>query len=492
MILGTDGGLYSSKDRGRSWVHHNNMVLSQFYAVDVDERTPYRVMGGLQDNGTWIGPSRTGRPEGILATDWSRLFGADGFQAKQDPFTAHIAYLESQNGGLRRHDFRAGLSIDIRPRPSEREPALRFEWNAPLIMSKHTPNAIYFGANHVFRSEAKGANWQRISPDLTRGVPGPDSQSGNNLSVLAEDLIDRHCLWAGSDDGMVHVTKDLGKSWSEVGSHIPLDTPGWIRAICPLAKCKGSALVGVDRHRLGDDRPYLFQTNDEGKSWLDLSSRLSADGERSGFIHVVLEHPTQPGLWFVGTENGLWCSVNAGDSFFKLDSLPTVPIHGLAASRKTDELVVGTHGRGVWILDLSVAIYVQKFGIPKKFSLLDISDFERLPLQRVTKIRPGLDFIGTNPKPGVELGFYVPRGAKGNPQINIVDSAGKVVASLKGRNNEGFQSIYWDVPIPVPLAVDPVAKTPENGKKARDLVYRVSAELDGQKIEKSFLCREKP
>ena len=492
MILGTDGGLYSSKDRGRSWVHHNNMVLAQFYAVDVDDRTPFRVMGGLQDNGTWIGPSRTNRPEGILASDWSRLFGADGFQAKQDPFTTHIAYLESQNGGLRRHDFRAGLSIDIRPRPSEMEPALRFEWNAPLIMSRHTPNAIYLGANYVFRSEAKGANWKQISPDLTRGVPGPDAQSGNNLSVLAEDVVDPRCLWAGSDDGLLHVTHDLGKNWSEVGNRLPLVSPGWIRAICPLAKGKGSALVGVDRHRVGDDHPYLFQTLDAGKSWTDLSSKLSNEGERSGFVHVVLEHPTCPGFWFVGTENGLWCSVNAGESFFKMDSLPTVPVHGLVVSKKTGELVVGTHGRGVWILDLSFVTHVQKFGLPKAFSLLNILDFDRGPLQRPTKIRPGLDFIGTNPKAGVELGIYVPKGAKGLPQITIVDPTGKTVTTLMGGKTEGFQSIYWVVPNPGLMPVDPQAKTAENSKKGRETVYRVTAELDGQRIEKSLLVRENP
>ncbi len=492
MLLGTDGGLYSSKDRGRSWTHHNNMVLSQFYAVDVDERTPYRVMGGLQDNGTWIGPSRTGRPEGILASDWSRLFGADGFQAKQDPFTAHIAYLESQNGGLRRHDFRAGLSIDIRPRPLEGEATLRFEWNAPLIMSRHTPNTMYFGANYVFRSEAKGANWKRISQDLTCGVPGADPQAGHNLSVLAEDGVDPKCLWAGSDDGLLHVTTDLGKTWSEVGSRLPLVTPGWIRAICPLSIGKGAALVAVDRHRLGDDRPYLFQTKDEGKSWTDLSSRLSMDGEKAGFVHVVLEHPTCPGFWFVGTENGLWCSINAGLSFVKMDSLPTVPVHGLAVSQKTKELAVGSHGRGVWILDLSFATHIQKFGVPKEFTLLEISDLDRLPMQKVTKVRPGLDFIGTNPNPGVALGLYVPKGAKGIPQITVLDSTEKAVTTILGNKTEGFQSIYWVVPNLAPLAVDPNAKSGENSRVSREKTFRVRAELDGQRIEKSFLVREKP
>jgi len=489
LLLGTDGGLYSSKDGGKSWTHINNMVLAQYYAVDVDERNPVRVMGGLQDNGTWIGPLRTGRTAGILPSDWSRLYGADGFQAKQDLNTAHIAYLESQYGGLRRHDFRAGLSIDIRPRPPEGEAALRFEWNAPLLLSKHTPSTVYYGANYLFRSDAKGANWKKISPDLTRGIPGPDDQSGHNLSALGEDTVDAQVLWAGSDDGLFHVTRNQGKSWSEVGQNLPLITPGWIRAICPLAGKMGSTLVAVDRHRMGDDRPYLFRTSNLGKNWVELSSRLAG----AGFIHSLLEHPNHPGVWWVGTETGLWCSVNSGSDFFRVGSLPTVPVHGLVISRKTGELVVGTHGRGVWILDISVVDHVARFGVPKDFALLDILPFDRLPVQKAGPINPAKDFIGENPTPGAVIRVYIPNGdgLVGVPSVKIVDGSGKTVANLQGTKEKGFQQFFWPVPESIAEIGGGMALS-EPVKKQLETSYRIKAELDGKVIEKTFIIRERP
>ena len=494
ILLGTDGGLYSSKDGGKSWTHINNMVLAQYYAVDVDERVPFRVMGGLQDNGTWIGPSRTGRTEGVLPSDWSRLYGADGFQAKQDLNTAHIAYMESQYGGLRRHDFRAGLSIDIRPRPAEGEPPLRFEWNAPLLLSRHTPNTVYYGANFLFRSEAKGANWKKISPDLTRGTPGPDDQSGHNLSALAEDTVDGQVLWAGSDDGLFHVTTDQGKSWSEVGRNLPLISPGWIRAICPLAGTRGGALVAVDRHRVGDDRPYLFRTSNLGKSWVDLSSRLAG----AGFIHCLLEHPIYPGIWWVGTETGLWCSINSGNDFFRIGALPTVPVHGLVISRKTGELVVGTHGRGVWILDTSLVDHVARFGVPKGFSLLDIAPFERLPAQKAVTINPAKDFIGENPKSGAVISLFVPNGDHlvGVPLVKIVDPSGKTVVTLSGKKQNGFQQFFWPLPLnesnSSPKSEGTAIAPGEQVKKQKETSYRIKAELDGKVIEKTFIVKERP
>ena len=528
LLLGTDGGLYSSKDGGKTWTHINNMVLAQYYGVDVDERSPFRVMGGLQDNGTWIGPSRTGRSEGILPSDWSRLYGADGFQAKQDPQTAHIAYLESQYGGLRRHDFRAGLSIDIRPRPAEGDPALRFEWNAPLLLSRHTPNTVYYGANYLFRSEAKGANWKKISPDLTRGTPGPDEQSGHNLTALGEDCVDADLLWAGSDDGLLHVTTDQGKSWSEVGRFLPLISPGWIRAICPLKPRyipgekpgKGSALVAVDRHRLGDDRPYLFQTFDQGKTWKDLSSGLAG----AGCIHAVLEHPLYPGIWWVGTETGLWCSIHGGSDFFRVGSLPTVPVHGLVVSRKTGELVVATHGRGIWVLDPSFVVHVARFGFPKGFTLLDIPPFERLSPQKMVTIDRSKDFIGQNPLPGAVIGVYIPGGTEPGtgaplgqekakvPRIKILDPSGKTVATIQESKGPGFQQYSWAVPSlgkpvagagesgpanapgpakPLVTGANGVA-SPDGAKKQKETIFRIIAELDGKVVEKPLIVREKP
>ncbi len=488
-LLGNDGGLYSSHDGGKTWTHHNNMVLAQFYAIDADRRTPYRVMGGLQDNGSWIGATRTGRKEGILASDWTNLYGADGFQARQDPNSAHLAYLESQYGGLRRHDLRLGLNIDIRPRPPQGQPPYRFNWNSPVTVSRHTAGTLYFGGNRVFRSRERGANWKPISPDLTCGQPTTKHLASHTLTTFAEDKKDPRTLWAGSDDGLLHISRDDGQSWKEVGKNLPLPGPGWITWIEPLSRQAGTALVTVDRHRQGDCRPYLFLTLNGGETWIDQSHSVQNGGQDFGILHTALEFegPVQapgdsafPAIAFLGTENGLAMTVDGGQSWKRHTQIPRVPVHGLCLASTEKELVIGTHGRGVWIADISRVGALGEF--KDAFHLIDFAPIKRLPLQKSSGHKAGQDFVGANPKNGADIWIHLPTTAATAATATVLDEQGQEVAKFATPAKPGFHHHYWEAPernaLPQGQPIRSAARI--ETKKT----YRVVAQWNGQRLEK--------
>lgn len=484
-LLGNDGGLYSTKDWGRTWTHHNNMVLSQFYAIDTDKRTPYRVMGGLQDNGSWVGLSRTGRKEGVLPSDWSRLFGADGFQVRQDPNTAHLAFLEMQYGGLRRHDFRIGLSIEVKPRPAEKDPPYRFNWNSPVLVSRHRPNTIYFGGNHLFRSTEKGANWKRLGPDLTRGKPGPGAESPHTLLSVAEDRKDPTILWTGSDDGLLHISRDDGNTWTEVGQNLPVAGLGWVTSIHPLESGPGHCVVSFDRQREGDDRPYLFSTTNGGKSWVDHSAPL----EPFGAIHDYATWPQNPRVAFASTERGLAMTLDGGTTWYRHPGIPSVPVHEVAFATTTPELALGTHGRGAWIVDLSYLS--QLVTPPRDFALLEPPVFARLAPQKSSGVRPSLDFLGENPPHGVRLWVHLPREAKTGATILVKDKEGKEVLRYNTPAQPGFHSTF----LPFPLRGAAPSGEKESGKEAPASAtspYRVIAEFEGKTLEREAKWRDIP
>src|SRR5262249_28772997 len=273
LVLGNDGGLYFSRSRGKSWQPVRNLPLGQFYAAAVDMRKPYRVYGGLQDNGSWGGPTATDRDDGITLADWKRVGGADGFYCQVDPTDPNIVYWESQYGIPRRLDLRTGKSKVIRPVPAKGPTRYRFNWSTPLVLSPHDPKTVYYGANHLFRSADRGDKWEVISPDLTRGQPGPNKYSGHTITTIAESPAKAGLLYVGSDDGRLHVSRDAGKEWTDLSKNLPGVPPdAWVTRVECSHHAEGTAYATIDRHRNDDRRPYVFRTTDHGATWKSLAA----------------------------------------------------------------------------------------------------------------------------------------------------------------------------------------------------------------------------
>jgi photosystem II stability/assembly factor-like uncharacterized protein len=441
LVLGNDGGVAFSYDRGATWERLQNLPIAQFYAVAVDMGKPYRVYGGLQDSGTWSGPSATRCREGITPADWSRLLGYDGFQCRVDPSEPDTVYVESQYGHPRRMNVRAGESKDIQPRPPRGAAEYRFNWNAPLLVSSHNPRTIYFGGNHVFRSTNRGDDWERISPDLTRGQPGRNAYMGHTLTALAESPLSAGLLYAGSDDGRVHVRRGDHGSWLDISERIPGVPPDrWVTRIECSPFAAKTAYLAIDRHRNDDRRPYLFKTVDAGDSWRSIVSNLPAEGS----IHVVGEDPFRKDLLYVGTEFGLFVSLDGGGTWHRLrGGLPTVAVHDLVVHPRERELVIATHGRGVYIV-----VVAPLEELTPEVLMASVHLFEVKPAARFVHrgLRwPSRVFAAPNPPFGTAIYYYLGSKPDGPIRLKITDAKGNTVAELQGSAEPGLQRVQWDL-----------------------------------------------
>jgi photosystem II stability/assembly factor-like uncharacterized protein len=351
IVLGGDGGLYFSHDQGATWEHQRDLPVSQFYAACVDQRRPYNIYGGLQDHGTWGGPSRLRDGVASAARGWFPVLGMDGFHCQADPTDLDTVYAEGQYGNLHRVNVRTGVSKAIRPGPAKGQAAYRFNWSAPLVVSVHDPRLLWFGGNHVFRSGDRGETWNAISPDLTHGKPGPSADMGHTITAVAESPLKAGLLYAGTDDGRLQVTSDAGAHWNELSSKLrDLPIGGSVSCVECSRHAEGTAYVTLDRHRLDDRRPYIYKTIDRGSSW----SAMNGDLPHEGYAHVIREDLWNRNLLFVGTSRGLFVSVTGGQRWHRIRSgLPTVAVSDLVIHPRDRELVVATHGRGIYILDIA-------------------------------------------------------------------------------------------------------------------------------------------
>ncbi|MDX1645129.1 MAG: glycosyl hydrolase, partial [Thermoanaerobaculia bacterium] len=320
LVLGTDGGVYISHDRGNHWRFVGDLPLAQYYHVSYDLDYPYNVYGGLQDNGTWMGPSQ--KPGGILNSDWELIGTGDGFYAIVDPIDPDYVYVESQGGNVMRYRRSTKEAKDVKPYADEEAEELRFNWDTPIHASSSDEGTIYVGSQYLLRSRDRGESWERISPDLTTDDPERQRQSEsgglsidnstaeNNTTIftISESPLDPRIVWVGSDDGLVHVTRDGGESWTDVTAAIP-DLPAglWVSEVEAGHHAEGTAYVTVDGHYSGDMTTYVYRTSDFGQSWQSL-----ATDELEGFAHVVREDPIDPELLFLGTEHGLFVSIDGG------------------------------------------------------------------------------------------------------------------------------------------------------------------------------------
>jgi len=366
MIDGNDGGMAISHDRGRSWRFVENLPLGQFYHVSVDNDTPYRIYGGLQDNGSWAGPSYLWQSDGLRNSNWQEVLFGDGFDVHPHPGNNRYGYAMWQGGNLNQYDRQTGQTRYIRPVHPEGFP-LRFNWNAALATDPFDPNGLYYGSQFVHYSADEGRSWTILSPDLTSNdtarqkqalsggltIDATTAENFTTLLCIAPSSVERGLIWTGSDDGKLHLTRDGGQTWTEMSARLPGAPAGsWIPQILPSKHSAGQAFVVLNNYRRNDWKAYAYRTDDYGKTWKRIAGAGATGTELIGHVLSVAQDVREPNLLFLGTDNGLWFSTDGGGQWQLWSrDFPAVPVQDLAMQEREGDLVVGTFGRAIWVLD---------------------------------------------------------------------------------------------------------------------------------------------
>ena len=464
LIACDDGGVWYSHDAGEKWLKANNLPLGQFYHVSVDMMDPYHVYGGLQDNSDWIGDSSY--PGGITNSRWENIYGGDGFYAFADPADPDYIYTEAQGGAIGRVNRKTLETRSIQPQPNYGEGKLRFNWNAPMHLSPQNDGTLYIGAQFLFRTRDHGQTWERISPDLTTNDPEKQKQEESGgvtvdnsvaemhttIYSISESPRSRDVIWVGTDDGNVQITRDGGKNWTNVTGNVPgVPKFSWVSWVEASRFDVGTAFVTFDRHSFGDMAPYLFKTTDFGKTWTPVVGKES--GVR-GFAHVIKEDPVSPGILFLGTEFGLWISLDGGGQWaqYKGHDFPNVPVRDIAVQPRESDLVIATHGRGIWIIDdISPLRQLTPDVMEKDAAFLPSAPArQRLMAQGGWPEGDGT-FVGQDPPSGALITYYQKRRhIFGRMKLEVMDAQGKVVDTLPANSRRGLSRVEWSMQLKAP------------------------------------------
>jgi photosystem II stability/assembly factor-like uncharacterized protein len=527
MIQGNDGGVYLSTDAGRSWRFLNTLPIGQFYTVAADRRTPYHLCGGLQDNGAWCGPSNTLDPEGGTGAEWQMAAGGDGEYAVPAPSDSTVLYVDSQNGAIRRVDLRSGTARFIRPSlesvqdRSPAELAYRFNWTAPIAVSPTNANEVYLGANVLFKSTDGGARWTVISPDVTRNDKRKQRTSGgpvqldvsgaetyNTILSIALAPTDPRVIWLGTDDGNVVVTRDGGRTWTNVRPRIK-DVPeeGRVYQVGISPFDAGTAYITIDRHMLDDDRPYVFKTTDYGESWASISAGLPADAP----AHVVREDPHRRNVLVLGTDTGLWWSRDGGATWTSLASaVPTVPVFDLTFVPDTRALVVATHGRGLLVLDDLTPLEELTPEVESEAVHLMTVEPAMLWARDRLERAPASAYRAPNPPLGAVIHYFLRealdssdsgQGTRRAPvRLTITSPRGDTVYTASGPARRGVNRIVWRLTYSGPTALSfgprPAEEEPREaelpGPRVLPGTYFVTLEAAGHAVSRPVVVRPDP
>lgn len=456
LLMGSDGGAYHSWDRGNRWLFVENLPLSQFYHVATDMEFPFNVYGGLQDNNTWWGPSRASGPIGNR--DWRSISGGDGFWAFPDPLDEDLVYSEYQGGNVFRTSRKTGETKDIKPSPVQGDPKYRFNWNTPIHLSPTRKGVIYIGAQFLFRSSDRGESWERISPDLTTndpkrqrqndsgGLTRDNSTAENNTMIFAisESPKNPLVIWVGTDDGNLQVTRDGGKTWTNVAASTGVPKGTWVSRVEASPHDEAVAFATFDGHMSGDMNTYVAKTADFGKTWTSLST-----ADTKGYAHVVRQDAVNPNLLFLGTETGLFLSIDGGKQWAQFTSgLPMTPVRDLVVHPRDHDLVLATHGRGIYVVDditplraLTPEILNADFAfLPTRPGqlLIEGGGFGGVPWQG------DHEFAGASPDGGAAIVYYSKRRhVVGDFKFEVKDAAGKLLATVPATKRRGMNRVYW-------------------------------------------------
>jgi photosystem II stability/assembly factor-like uncharacterized protein len=450
LILGTDGGAYQTYDGGKTVEYLNRFAAGEFYRVNADMSTPYRICGGLQDNLNWVGPSRTYSKEGILNTDWISVAGGDGFYCVFDPDDRQVVYTESQQGEMYRFDLGNGSIKGLRPEPAEGQVGFRFHWNSPLIGSRHEKGALYLAGNRVFKLVARGEEWKPISPDLSARehdkltAVGSGAENYGVVYSLAESPVKAGTLWAATDDGKLWLTENDGGAWADLTAQLPAAAKGqWISRIEASWADAKLAYLAVDAHRSGTFAPLAWRTADAGRTWQSIAGDLPAEGP----VKLVREDPKNPSVLYAGTEFGLFVSLDRGARWTKLGSLPTVAVDDILVHPRELDLVVATHGRSLYVIDdVSPLEQLTPETLAKDAHLFPPrTAFGTNPLTGWADWSGQGVYRGENPPEGAILSFYLREFTGDEVKIAIKNAAGRPVANLKAPGTPGLGRVAWDL-----------------------------------------------
>lgn len=515
VLSADDGGFRISHDGLKTFETVNNVELSQFYQLFLDNQEPYNLYGGLQDNGTWTGPSNSLHQAGILKRHWKQIAYGDGYYAVPIPGQENEIYANLQGGVIHHVDIKTGNIRIIHPYPNKIGSAgdamenhkFRFNWDSPIHVSPNDPNTVYTGGNVIFRSRDKGYTWDQISPDLTTNDKSKQKSSGGEIYqdntaaefhctvlTIAESPVQKDVIWAGTDDGNVQLTRDGGKTWTNLSKSITgLPAFAWVSKIHASEHDAGTAFVAVDQHRMDDYKAYAFMTTDFGKTWTKISTGLPDD-----WCYVVRQDPHNANLLFAGMEHGIFASWDKGKTWAKINNnMPPASVRDLRVHKRDHDLVAATHGRGLWVLDDMQPLRELANVTGKEVALFPVRTATLWSMYSLIEEQGDREYRAKNPEYGAYLNFYLQNDPKSGVTVDITDAAGNKVRSLKDTlSKAGVNRIIWDLRYqegeklnnPVPGGWGSYSPRPMVGPG----VYTAKLSVNGQSFETKITVRGDP
>jgi len=494
FFLAGDAGLHESWDGGVAYNRLNNIPIGQFYGIGADMEVPYNIYGGMQDNHSWMGPSATRHWLGILADDWKQVGFGDGMYQQPDPESSML-YNASQNGNIIRVDRKTGNMQGLKPFPSDSKEKYRFDWVTPLAISKHSSKKVFLGGNRLFISDNGGDSWERtedLSSNTNRdsltimGVLGADIKLSKNdgtssygeIISISESPLWHRVIWVGTDDGNIQVSRDGGEKWEEVSGNITgIPAGSYVSRVLSSIRDRGSAYVTFDRHREGDWRPYVYRTEDYGKTWVPLTRGLP-----SGSVNVIAEHPDNPDVLFLGTEHAVYLSVNAGSDWTKFKSnLPTTLYDDLLIHPREKDLVLGTHGRSFWVLDDTSPLAEWSTVYNKPVHVFSVRAATLFHYWKDTSYRAQEEWAGENPPYGAIISYLVNSDVD-SVTITVKRRKSQIIRTYRQPVVKGsIQRLAWDLKYPPPSSQQNESKTEGLQKpKPEDILPKPAHPLDPQ------------